>query len=72
MIPGWIEALPMMPKGSKWQLVIPANLAYGDKAHGKIPPASPLIFEIELLDSKPSLGAQNPKPALPIKMMEKP
>jgi len=47
---GWNEALQLMPAGSKWELVIPPALAYGDQgAGGVIPPSAVLIFEIELL-----------------------
>jgi FKBP-type peptidyl-prolyl cis-trans isomerase FklB len=53
VIKGWIEALQMMPVGSKWQLVIPAELAYGDRGNPRIPGGSVLIFDIELLSIKP-------------------
>jgi FKBP-type peptidyl-prolyl cis-trans isomerase FklB len=49
VIPGWTEALTMMPVGSKWMLYIPEYLAYGSRNQGQIKPFSTLIFEVELL-----------------------
>jgi FKBP-type peptidyl-prolyl cis-trans isomerase FklB len=51
VIPGWTQALKMMPVGSKWELYIPQELAYGERAMGaNIPAYSTLIFTIELLE----------------------
>lgn len=49
VIPGWVEALQMMPEGSRWKLYIPSKLAYGEHQAGSIPPNSALIFEVELI-----------------------
>lgn len=51
VIRGWVEALQLMPVGSKWRLYIPQELAYGSQGAGAaIPPYSTLIFDVELLD----------------------
>jgi FKBP-type peptidyl-prolyl cis-trans isomerase FklB len=51
VIRGWVEALQLMPVGSKWKLFIPSELAYGDNQAGPtIAPGSTLIFEVELLE----------------------
>lgn len=50
VIPGWVEALQLMPEGAKWKLYIPSDLGYGAQGAGEmIPPHSTLIFEVELL-----------------------
>ena len=49
VIPGWVEALQLMPEGAKWKLYIPSDLAYGAQGAGEmIPPHSTLVFDVEL------------------------
>ncbi|MDR1730071.1 MAG: FKBP-type peptidyl-prolyl cis-trans isomerase [Prevotellaceae bacterium] len=51
VIPGWVEALQLMPVGSKWRLFIPSELGYGEHGAGDIiGPNSTLVFDVELLE----------------------
>ena len=50
VIPGWTEALSMMPVGSEWEIYVPQGLAYGNREAGQIKPFSTLIFKVKLLD----------------------
>ena len=74
VIKGWTEALCMMPEGSKWELYIPQNLAYGSRQAGNIKPFSTLIFTVEVVkvephkeeaktDAKPAAAAKKPAAA---------
>jgi FKBP-type peptidyl-prolyl cis-trans isomerase FklB len=76
VIKGWTEALCMMPVGSKWQLYIPQELAYGARgAGGDIPPYSTLVFDVEVLDieaPKEVKAAEEVKPVEEVKKEVKP
>ncbi len=64
VIKGWQEVLPRMPVGSKWQVVIPPELAYGEHGAGQqIGPNQALVFEIELLDVKAATTPPKPDKA---------
>lgn len=54
LVPGWLEALPLMRPGDEWELYVPASLGYGDRgAGGVIPPGAVLIFKLQLLGVLP-------------------
>lgn len=65
VIPGFKEVLQMMPVGSKWMVVVPSNLAYGERGagNGAIGPNATLVFEIELVSIEDAAAAPAPAPA---------
>lgn len=71
VIKGWTEALTMMPVGSKWQLYIPQELAYGERNMGNIKPYSTLIFDVELVGIDKPKAVEAAKPATVAKPVAK-
>lgn len=68
-IPGFDEGLMLLPKGSKATLILPSALAYGEQGSQAIPPYTPLVFEVEIVNIKPGKPAPTPPaaPAAPAK-----
>lgn len=71
VIAGWTEALTMMPIGSKWQLYIPYQLAYGKRGSGNIKPYSALIFDVELVGLDNPVATQQAAKEAPVKQPKK-
>jgi FKBP-type peptidyl-prolyl cis-trans isomerase FklB len=64
MMKGWQEALTRMQTGSKWQIFVPSDLAYGKRQSSRIPPNSALVFEIELLDIRETVAPSENESAI--------
>jgi FKBP-type peptidyl-prolyl cis-trans isomerase len=52
LLKGFEEGLLMMRKGGHYSLILPSSLAYGDQAHGNLPPYTTLIYDVELIETK--------------------
>jgi FKBP-type peptidyl-prolyl cis-trans isomerase FklB len=65
VIPGWTQALKLMKTGSKWQVFVPSDLAYGPNGRPGIPPSSVLVFDVELVSVEHPQPAPAPAPAPP-------
>ncbi len=65
VIPGWTQALQLMPVGSKWEMYIPPQLAYGEKGTPAFGPNTTLIFQVELLSIKDKTPVAGSSPASP-------
>jgi len=66
MIPGWNEGLQLLAKGAKATFVLPSSLAYGEQGNQQIPPFTPLVFDVELVDIiHPDPNAPKPKSVIP-------
>lgn len=64
VVPGFAEALRMMPVGAKWRIFLPSDIAYGADPRGPGGPFSALVFEVELVDIKPPAGRAPGAPAV--------
>ncbi|MBI1339154.1 peptidylprolyl isomerase [bacterium] len=62
LIPGWVEFLTLMKPGDHWMVRLPSDLAYGAEGNGRIPPNSPLTFEVELMGVAPASAVNAPPP----------